>query len=163
MTSRRLPICLLLLLVSRRAAFIVIGLAMVSAATAQPDTDLLSKADAAHLFGMTQRRWQANVIEVVRAGAGTGVGDAMTVKTPDGSVTTLLVYAQSPARPSRLEITVAMDAAYTAGFTEAMVADLMAEARRQMAPEYAVDGGATRAAGGGMQFFFVVSEVGRRR
>jgi hypothetical protein len=144
------------------ALLLLILLVGVSPAQAQRDIEILSKADAAQVFGMTQRQWQDNLDAVVRAGVGVRTGNALTVKTPDGVVTTLPVYSRMDARPSRLEVTVVMDATRTAHMTDARVMDLIRHVRTDMQPEYSADVRAERIASGGITFYFAVSRDGRR-
>jgi hypothetical protein len=97
----------------------------------------------------------------VKAGIGTRTGDALTVKAPKGVVTTLPIYSRTDARPQRLEVTVEMEREDVKRFDDAMVADIMHYMRGQMEPEYVATGRAERIQGGGMRFFFNVSEKRR--
>jgi hypothetical protein len=140
---------------------LVLMLSIASAAFAQSDTDILSKDDAAQVFAMTRQQWRDNLNAIVRAGLGTGTGDALTLKTPEGSVTTLPLYSQNDPRPSRLEVTVHMDAPHSARFTDALVADMTKAVRQQMSPEYMVDVRTERGPRGAMRFLFAVSKARR--
>ncbi len=136
-------------------------LVLPSAAWAQADSDILSKDDAAQVFALSKRQWRENATNVVRAGLGSRAGDALTLTTPHGRVTTLPVYAKDDARPSRLEVTVEMEAEHFKLFTDDLARDLLRDVRAQMAPEYGADGRVERTARG-MIFFFTVTEAGRR-
>jgi hypothetical protein len=133
----------------------------VSAASAQSDIEILSKEDAAQVFALSKAQWRENLVAVVKAGLGTRTGDALTLKAPKGVVTTLPIYSQTDARPSRLEVTVVMEREDVTRFDDAMVADMMQYMRRQMEPEYIATGRAERILGGGMRFLFTVSEKPR--
>ena len=95
------------LLRKSRRPVIVAGMSFVLACTgnAQREKGILSKADAAEMFAQTRQQWRANLSATVRAGYRTRVGDALTLRTPDGAVTTLPVYSHTDWRPSRLEVT----------------------------------------------------------
>jgi hypothetical protein len=146
----------------RYAALIVMLLLFLSpVATAQRDTEILSKEDAAEVFALTRQQWRENVVAVVTAGFGTRTGDALTVKTRSGIVTTLPIYSQTDARPSRLEITVLTERQDVRGLGDARVAEMMQHMSRQMQPEYVATVRAERTRGG-VRFSFTVSESLRR-
>ena len=147
---------------TRRAFLIALGVLLVGPAglNAQSGVEIFSKADAARAFAMTKQQWRENVAAVAKAGVGKVAGDAVTMRTSDGSVTTLPIYEQGGSRPSRVEITVVMSP--SPSFTDDVLTDIVRDVRRQMAPEYAVEGRAARLKDGATRFFFKVSESQRR-
>ena len=140
---------------------VAVLLLLVSPASAQRDIEILSKEDAAQVFALSKVQWRENLVAVAKTGMGTRTGDALTVKAPKGVVTPLPIYSRTDARPSRLEVTVEMEREDVTRFDDAMVADVMQHMRRQMEPEYVATGRAERIQGGGMRFFFTVSEKRR--
>jgi hypothetical protein len=129
--------------------------------SAQTDIEIIPKEDAAQVFAMTKQQWRDNLAAAVQAGAAKKLaGDAMWVRTPNGALVTRPVYSRTDVRPSRIEIKVVLDPPWWQ-WTEAMVKDAIDTARRQMQPEYAVDGRGERTADG-VTFFFTLSETGRR-
>jgi hypothetical protein len=134
------------------------SLLVASSAGAQRDIQILSKDDAAQVFALSKAQWRENLVGMEKARIGTRAGDAFTSQTPAGTVTTLPIYSDTDARPSRLEVMVVMPRDRVTRFDDSMVADLMRDVRRQMEPEYAAEGRAERIEGGGMRFFFTVSE-----
>lgn len=141
---------------------VVAALLLASVASAQRDIEILSKEDTRQVFGLTKQQWRENLVAVVKAGLGTRLGDALTSKVPKGIVTTLPIYSQTDARPSRLEVTVVMEREDVTRFDDATVVDMMMQyVRRQMEPEYVATVRAERIEGGGMRFFYTVSEKQR--
>jgi hypothetical protein len=119
--------------------------------SAQTDIEIIPKEDAAQVFAMTKQQWRDNLAAAVQAGAAKKLaGDAMWVRTPNGALVTRPVYSRTDVRPSRIEIKVVLDPPWW-----------IDTARRQMQPEYAVDGRGERTADG-VTFFFTLSETGRR-
>lgn len=145
----------------RQASLVTVLLLFASVASAQRDSDILSKDDAAWAFGATRQQWRDNLVGIVKTGVGTRVGDALTLKTPVGTVTTLPIYARTDTRPSRLEVTIVMAREWVTRFDDAMVANVMRDVRHQMEPEYVAEGRVQRLQDGGMRFFFTVLEKPR--
>ena len=143
---------------ARPASLLVVLILLASGASAQPDIEILSKADAAQVFALSKTQWRENLVAVVKAGIGFREGDALTLNAPKGVVTTLPIYSQSDARPSRLEITVVMERKDVTRFDDTTVRNMMQHVRRQMEPEYVATGRAERIEDGGMRFFYTVSE-----
>src|SRR5687768_4676172 len=79
------------------AAAVALGLTLVAPSgidAQRTDAEILSKADAVQLFGMSRAQWDQNVLAVVRTGAATAMPASstgmmgMTIRTPEGMVGT---------------------------------------------------------------------------
>jgi hypothetical protein len=135
--------------VTRLVGVLTVSFVQACTGNAQRGTEIPSKADAAQMFALTRQQWRANLSATVRAGYGTRVGDALTLRTTDGAVTTLPVYSDTDGRPSRLEVTVEMPSDHVAAGDEDMFTLLIRDVRKQMGPEYIVKGRAERTQGAG--------------
>jgi hypothetical protein len=138
---------------------LVMLLLATSSAGAQRDIQILAKEDAAKIFVLSKAQWREHLVNVEKARIGTRAGDALILQTPAGTVTTLPIYSDTDARPSRLEVSVVMPRDRIARFDDSMADALMRDVRRQMEPEYVAEGRAERIDEGAMRFFFTVSET----
>jgi len=153
----------------RRSLVILAGLAAAlshSPSAAQERTpseiQILSKADALGLFGLTKEQWLRNVRDAVATGRATQtyrepspiVG--MATATPEGDLLTVnLDYSKGDSRPVFIQVIVGYRPNRAARFTDQMVRDAIAVAQRQMAPEFEVHGNAERIEGG-LGIFFAI-------
>jgi len=126
------------------------------------EIEILSKADALRLFGLTKEQWLRNVRDAVATGGATQtyrhpspmVGMAMT--TPEGDLLTVnLDYSKGDSRPVFIQVIVGYRPDRAARFTDQMVLDAIAAAQRQMAPEFEVHGNSERIEGG-LGIFFAI-------
>lgn len=83
----------------------------------------------------------------------------MSILTPHGLVTTRLDFSQGDGRPTFVQVAVA----YPPGqrqpaLTEALAKEMMADVKRQMAPEFEVMGEIERIHGG-LALFFIITET----
>lgn len=130
------------------------------------ELEILSKADALRLFGLTKQQWLQEVRAAVAAGSAmqtptTSPFIGMSHRTPDGDLLTVrLDYSQGDARPSFIQVVVGYPPARAGIVTDRALQDAIAAAQRQMAPEFEVIGNADRI-GGGVGLFFMILD--RRR
>jgi hypothetical protein len=126
------------------------------------EIEILSKADALRLFGLTKEQWLRNVRDAVATGGATQtyrqpspmVGMATT--TPEGDLLTVnLDYSKSDSRPVFIQVIVGYRPDRAARFTDQSVRDAIAAAQRQMAPEFEVHGNSERIEGG-LGIFFAI-------
>jgi hypothetical protein len=149
-------------------ATVVLALAVAGAGDhvrAQPsDIEILSKADAIQLFGMSRRQWEKNVEGAVRAGAVTATPPSttgmvgMTIRTADGLVSTRLDYSRGDARPTSIHVVVThLPHQHRGVFTDALAQELIATARAQLAPEFELTGDMERVQGS-VVFLYIITE-----
>ena len=125
--------------------------------------EILSKADALRLFGLTKEQWLKNVRDAVAAGAATQTDRqpspmvGMSTTTPEGDLLTVLLdYSNGDRRPVFIQVVVGYRPNRAALFTDQMLRDAIAAAQRQMAPEFEVHGNAERIEGGVGVFFSIL-------
>ncbi len=141
----------------------VLGHASSAAQQRTPsEIEILSKADALRLFGLTKEQWLRNVADAVAAGVATQtyrqpspmVGMATT--TPEGDLLTVnLDYSKGDSRPVFIQVIIGYRPDRAARFADQMVRDAIAAAQRQMAPEFEVHGNSERIEGG-LGIFFAI-------
>ena len=146
---------------------VVLGTGAASSfAQSQPDTELLSKADAVRLFKLTKPQWLQEIRTTIAGGQATATGGdpqmpGMSTTTPDGDLLTVrLDYSKGDRKPTFIQVVSAYRPPRAKLFTEKAVKDVLAEAQRQMAPEFEVVGSADRIEGG-LAFFFHILEKAR--
>jgi hypothetical protein len=132
------------------------------------EIEILSKADAARLFGLSRAQWAQEVRRAVVTGAAeqTPGGDlhlvGMFTTTADGDLLTVrLDYSQGDKRPGFIQVVVGYKPERATQFDGQNLDDLIAGSQRQMAPEFDVIGKAERI-GGGLALFFTILEKTRR-
>jgi hypothetical protein len=133
---------------------------------AKPDIELLSKADAIRLFKLTKPQWLEEIRTAAASGQATATGGdpqmpGMSTTTPDGDLLTVRMdYSKGDREPDFIQVVSAYRPPRAELFTDRAVKDVLAEARRQMAPEFQVVSSADRIEGG-LAFFFHILEKGR--
>jgi hypothetical protein len=131
---------------------------------APAEIEILSKADAVRLFGLTKDQWLREVRTAAAAGAATPTPPTsptvgMSTTTAEGDLLTVrLDYSQGDAKPSFIQVVVGYRPHRAALFPEPRLAKLIAAAERQMAPEFEVIGDAKRIEGGIGLFFMILDK-----
>ena len=128
------------------------------------EIEILSKADALRLFGLTKEQWLQNVRDAVAAGVATQTTEpqpslmvGMATTTPEGDLLTVrLDYSNGDTRPAFIQVVVGYRPNRAARFTDQMLRDVITAAQRQMAPEFEVHGSAERIEGGVGVFFSIL-------
>jgi hypothetical protein len=153
---------------------VLVGLGYVSglifglpgSAQGKPEIELLSKADAIRLFRLTKQQWLQEVRTAVASGQAVPTGGdphmpGMTTTTVDGDIITVrLDYSKGDRKPLFVQVVIGYRPPRAKLFTDSTVKEALAEAKRQMAPEFEVVGSAERIEGG-LAFFFELLEKGR--
>ena len=130
------------------------------------EVEILSKADALRLFGLTKQQWLQEVKTAVAAGLAiqtptTSPFIGMSLTTADGDLLTVrLDYSQGDARPAFIQVAVGYRPHRAGLFTDRVLQDVIAATKRQMAPEFEVIGNADGIEGGVGLYFMIVD---RRR
>jgi len=134
----------------------------------QGEIEILSKADAVRLFGLSKTQWAQEVRRAVVTGAArqTPGGDqhllGMFTTTTEGDLLTVrLDYSQGDKRPGFILVVVGYKPDRAAQFDGQNLDDLIAGSQRQMAPEFDVVGKAERIEGG-LALFFTILETNPR-
>jgi hypothetical protein len=151
------------------AAVLIFVASGYSVGAQQPgEIEILSKADATRLFGLTKTQWTQEVRRAVVTGAArqTPGGDqhlvGMFTATPEGDLLTVrLDYSQGDKRPGFIQVVVGYKPDRATQFDGQNLDDLIAGSQRQMAPEFDVIGKAERIEGG-LALFFTILEKERR-
>jgi hypothetical protein len=126
-----------------------------------PKIEILSKADAVRLFGMTKQQWLDNVNGAVAARAAIRPpGDPrmpkMAMTTPEGDILiTGVDYSKGDLKPAFIQVTVAYRATRRPRITAETLAGVIEEAQRQMAPEFEIHGSVDPMEGGVGVFFHI--------
>lgn len=127
------------------------------------EIEILSKADALRLFGLTKDEWRRNVRDAVAVGAATQTYRepspmlGMATTTPEGDLLTVnLDYSKGESRPVFIQVIVGYKPHRAARITDQMVRDSVAAVQRQMAPEFEVHGNAERIESGLGVFFAIL-------
>lgn len=127
------------------------------------ETEILSKDDAIRLFGLTREQWISNVRGAVATGAArethrqpSPMVGMMTTNSEGDLLTVNLDYSQGDSQPAFIQVIVGYRANRAARFTDQMVRDAIAGAKRQMAPEFDVHGDSERIEGGLGIFFEIL-------
>ena len=134
--------------------------------TGKPDIELLSKADAIRLFTLTKPQWLQEIHIAVAGGQATATGGApqmpgMSSTTPDGDLLTVRMdYSRGDRKPTFIQVVSGYSPPRAKLFSDRAVKDVLAEAQRQMAPEFEVIGSADRTEGG-LALFVHIMEKGR--
>jgi hypothetical protein len=128
------------------------------------DIEILSKADAIQLFGMSRRQWEQNVLGAIITGSATATPSSntgmmgMTIRAPHGLVSTRLDYARGDARPAAVHVVVThTPSQYPGPLTDELARELIATAQRQLAPEFDLTGEMERIQGA-VVFFYTITE-----
>jgi hypothetical protein len=136
------------------------------AAQGKVGLELLSKADAIRLFGLTKQQWLREIRAAVAAGQAKDMSadqqmPGMATQTADGDILTVRVdYSKTDSKPLFIQVVVGYRPPRAKMFTDSAVKDLIAEAQRQLEPEFEVTADAERIQGG-LAFFFHISEKNR--
>jgi hypothetical protein len=152
----------------RARVLLIVMLTAVAAhgapAPAQPqDSELLSKHDARLLFRMSRDQWQERVNDAVKGGFATPYSSSptmtgMQVKAPGGYVITQLDYSRGETKPALVQIVVTYPPGHgPSTYSEARAKQVLADTRKQMAPEFDVVG-KTQRIEGGLAFSFTIRE-----
>lgn len=118
------------------------------------EIEILSKADAVRLFGLTKDQWLQEVGRAVASGVAQRTpGDqrftGMATTTAKGDIVTIrLDYSKGDERPSFIQVILGYRSHRARLFNDRDFPDLLAAAQRQMAPEFDVIGNAERLEGG---------------
>jgi hypothetical protein len=156
---------LLCLLLNAVGLFAVSGGDRASAQQrAVAEIEILSKADAVRLFGLTKDQWLREVRRAVASSAAkqTPGGDqrlfGLSTTTAEGDLLTVrLDYSQGDKRPAFIQVVVGYRPQRATQFDGQNLGDLVTAAQRQMAPEFDVVGRAERIEGG-LGLFFTILE-----
>ncbi len=126
-----------------------------------PHIELLSKADAIRLFGLTKEQWLQEVQRTVASGAAVRApGDSnivgMSTRTAEGDLLTVRVdYSKVDNRPDFIQVVIGYEPQRAALFTDQSLAQMIGEVKSQMAPECVVIAHADRI-GGGLGVLFTI-------
>lgn len=125
-----------------------------------PNVELLSKADATRLFGLSKDQWLQEVRQIAASGGaretpGDRIPGVSTI-TPEGDLLTVrLDYSEGDNRPAFIQVVVGYAPARAALFNDGTLRSLVDAATREMEPEFMVMGDARRIEGG-LAFFFEI-------
>jgi hypothetical protein len=126
-----------------------------------PNNEILSKADAIRLFGLTKQQWFENVKAAVAAGAVSAtdrqsLAPGMTTRTPEGDFLTVRVdYSKGDRKPTFIQVVVAYPPNRRPRMTAEMLTGVIEAAQRQMAPEFYIHGSVDPIEGGVAVFFHI--------
>ncbi len=154
------------LIVAAVGLLAAVGHAADAEQPAPAEIEILSKADAVRLFGLTKAQWLREVRTAVAQGAATPTPQTsptvgMSTTTAEGDLLTVrLDYSQGDAKPSFIQVVVGYRPHRAALFPEQRLPEFIAAAQRQMAPEFEVIGDAKRIEGG-LGLFFIILEKRR--
>lgn len=148
-----------------RALLIVMCIAVAAhgAPAQSQDSEILSKHDARLLFTMSRDQWQERVNDAVKGGFATPYSSSptmtgMQVKAPGGYVITQLDYSHGATKPALIQIVVTYPPGHgPSTYAEARAKQVLADTRKQMAPEFDVVG-KTQRIEGGLAFSFTIRE-----
>lgn len=127
-------------------------------------SEILSKADAIRLFGLTKQQWLDNVKAAVAAGAISAtdresLAPGMMTRTPEGDFLTVRVdYSKSDSKPTFIQVVVAYPPNRRPRITAEMLTGVVEAAQRQMAPEFNVHGSVEPIEGGVGIFFHIMDQ-----
>ncbi len=128
------------------------------------ESEILSKADAIRLFGLTKQQWVENVKAAVAAGAARATGGdpiipGMTTTTADGDLLTVrLDYSKGDSKPIFIQVAVGYRPNRKPRLTAQMLTGVVAAAQRQMAPEFQVHGSVDEIEGGVGVIFMILDQ-----
>lgn len=133
------------------------------------EIEMLSKADAIHIFGMSRQEWDRNISALVASGAATRtfpsasglVGLAMPM--PEGVVITRLDYSTGDAKPSFAQMAFTLPESWLPLFTDTVAKDTIENIKKQLAPEFEVEGRMDRLRAGPAFFFIIKERAGAQR
>jgi hypothetical protein len=131
---------------------------------ASSEIEIMSKADAIRLSGLSSGEWLQEVQRAVAAGAAMQVpGDSrligMSTTTVEGDLLTVrLDYSQGEDKPAFIQVVVGYRPPRAGRFNEGTIRGAIATAKRQMAPEFDVMGNAETIEDG-LAFFFTVART----
>jgi len=139
---------------------------LLGTGTGKPDIELLSKADAIRLFTLTKPQWLQEIHTAVAGGQATATGGdlqmpGMSTTTPDGDLLTVRMdFSRGDRKPTFIQVVSGYSPPRAKLFSDRAMKDVLAEAQREMAPEFEVIGSADRTEGG-LALFVHIMEKGR--
>lgn len=129
------------------------------------ELEILSKADAIRLFGLSKSEWLQEVRSAVAAGSAVQTADqsppiiGMTTTTTEGDLLTVrLDYSGGNRKPRFIQVAVGYRRKTAGKLTDGQIREAIAAAQRQMAPEFEVQGNADRVQDGVGVFFIIVDK-----
>lgn len=140
------------------------GLSAAQQPRAERDSDILSKADAIRLFSLTKQQWLDNIKAAVASKAATAVpGDPRMPKmamstSPHEFLIVGVDYSKGDGKPAFIQVVVGYRPTRRPPMTAAMLSGVIAEAQRQMAPEFHVFGNVEDIEGGVGVFFTILDQ-----
>jgi hypothetical protein len=153
----------------------LLGVAGAGAAAADgpgtegPGVEMLSKADAFKIFSMSREQWERNINTLVASGVAERTYPSVAglvgvlMNAPEGIVITRLDYSGGDARPGFVQMAFTVPPAWVPLFSEDVAQRTVADIKRQLAPEFEVQGGVTRLRGGPAFLFIIRERAGARK
>ena len=146
---------------------LVVSLAWVAPAAAQTtEIEMLTKADALRIFSMTRQQWDGNISVLVAKGAATRTYPeasglvGMLMQTPETTVITRLDYSKGDTRPAFAQMAFTLPASWSTLFSDEATRKTIDQIKRELAPEFEVQGHMQRLRSG-PTFFFIITERAR--